>query len=287
MTRYLSWVLNLALLGLACFLAAQSVNTVLAAVWAPDLTGPPRAAPDAVAPASRPWSEREVILTRNLFNASLLAPDQPIVPENEVLEATRLPLDLLGTAAAELPELSFAAVQDRESQQTLVVRIRDSIRNQAEVVRIERRRIVLSEGGSLRELALEEPEALATAPGPLAAAQPRRMPPRAPSAPPAPAAAPAEGARSPAQLFSQARILPKYDAGQMVGVQVSSIKPGSLFEEMGLQDGEVITELNGIPIDSPEQSAKILLELSKSQTFTIQVEGAGGPRTLNVDLPAP
>jgi general secretion pathway protein C len=284
MTRYVSWVLNLALLGLACFLAAQSVNTVLAALLTPDPVGPASSGPAAAAPATRPWSDREVILTRNLFNASLLAPDQPIVPANEVLEATQLPLNLLGTAAAEVPELSFAAVEDRESQQTLVLRVGDAIRNQAEVMRIERRRIVLSEGGSLRELALEEPEALAMAPAPVATAAPRRMPQRMPAPPPA---APPGGARSPAQLFSQARILPKYDSGQMVGVQVSSIKPGSLFEEIGIQDGDVITELNGIPIDSPEQSAKILLELTKSEAFTIQVEGAGGPRTLNVDLPEP
>jgi general secretion pathway protein C len=98
---------------------------------------------------------------------------------------------------------------------------------------------------------------------------------------------PAGGARSPAQLFSEARILPKYQEGQMVGVQVSAIKPGSLFEEMGIQDGDVITELNGIRIDSPEQSAKVLLELTKSEAFTLQVEGPSGPRTLNVDLPEP
>jgi general secretion pathway protein C len=73
----------------------------------------------------------------------------------------------------------------------------------------------------------------------------------------------------------------------MVGVQVSAIKPGSLFEKMGIQEGEVITELNGIRIDSPEQSAKILLELTRSQDFTIQVEGAGGSRSLTAALPEP
>ena len=284
MVRYASWVVNLALLGLACFLAAQSVNAVLGA-WLASPPAPAAGAPaDAAAPGARPWSEREVILTRNLFNASLLSPEAPVGPEAEVLEATKLPLNLLGTVAAAPPERSWAAVEDRESQQTLVVRVHDRIKGAAEVMRIERRRLILSEGGALRELALEEPEALAVAPGPAAtrgAAAPAPPPPAPPAAPAA------EGARSPAQLFSQARILPKYEAGQMVGVQVSAIKPGSLFEEMGLEDGEVITELNGIRIDSPEQSAKILLELSRASSFTLQVEGASGPRTLNVDLPTP
>jgi general secretion pathway protein C len=296
MARYVSWVVNAALLALGCFLVAQSANTVLAALLTPSPVGE-NAAPAAPPPPGRTWSDREVILTRNLFNASLLTPEPAHSPEEEVLEATALPLTLLGTAASDRPELSWAAIEDRESQRTLVLRVDDVVRSQAKVVRIERRRIVLSENGALRELALEEPEATGVGPAAAtaAAAASRRLAraarravhpqPERPQAPgPSP---PAEAARSPTQLFSEARILPKYQEGQMVGVQVSAIKPGSLFEEMGIQDGDVITELNGIRIDSPEQSAKVLLELTKSEAFTLQVEGPSGPRTLNVDLPEP
>jgi S1-C subfamily serine protease len=73
----------------------------------------------------------------------------------------------------------------------------------------------------------------------------------------------------------------------MVGVQVNAIQPGSLFEDIGIEDGDIITELNGIPIDSPEESAKILLEFTQSTDFTIQIDGAAGPKTLNVNLPEP
>jgi general secretion pathway protein C len=289
MARYASWVVNAALLILACFLLAQSVNTVFAALLTDAPTGKSMPA-EAAAPVAQA-SDHEIILTRNLFNASILTPGPGAAAaalEEEDLEATQLPLNLLGTAAADVPELSWAAIEDRDTQQTLVLRIGDSIRNVAQVKRIERKRIVLEEKGALRELALAEPEGLAAAlPTPARsmarAAASRRRPTPAPQAP-----SPAEpGARTPAQLFSEARILPKYEAGQMVGVQVSSIKPGSLFERIGIQEGDVITELNGIRIDSPEQSAKILLELTSSETFTVQVQGASGTRNLDVDLPEP
>ena len=288
MARYASWVVNAALAALACFLVAQSANGVFAAL----LTGVPSGDPTAEAPAapalSRAWSDREIILTRNLFNASILTPAVTAVPEED-LEATQLPLTLLGTAAADPPELSWAAIEDRESQQTLTLRIGDSVRNQAQVRRIERKRIVLEENGTLRELALEEPADLPTTPPPRPAVRAARLPSRRAVSPPLPelASGADEGARSPARLFSEARILPKYDAGQMVGVQVSAIKPGSLFEKMGIEDGDVITELNGMRIDSPEQSAKILLELTRSESFTIQVNGASGTRTLSAELPEP
>ena len=64
--------------------------------------------------------------------------------------------------------------------------------------------------------------------------------------------------RDPSELLSQARVLPKYEQGQMVGLQVNGIKPGSLFQEIGLQEGDLITQFNGIAIDSPDQSAQDL-----------------------------
>lgn len=284
MARYFSWFANLSLGALACLLVAQSINTVVAAILNPSPVGTeaPQAVGDAVPGTAR---DPQIILTRNLFNASTLSPEAGAMPaEEEVLEATQLPLTLLGTAAAEIPELSWAAIEDRDSQQTLVLRIGDGVRNQAQVRRIERKRIVLEERGTLRELALAEPEDLVTTSSLPVAARSR---PRGPRVTPPRTGVPTDGLRSPAQLFSEARILPKYEAGEMVGVQVSAIKPGSLFEKMGIQDGDTITALNGIRIDSPEQSAKILLELTSATAFTVEVVGTNGPQIFNVDLPEP
>src|SRR5262245_9902046 len=155
MARYVSWVVNLGLLALSCWFVAQ------AALLGIDMWFSPLPSGDAVGLAQAPAAadsaaDPQIILTRNLFNASLLAPQTPLASVEEVLEATRLPLTLLGTAASDDPDLSWAAIEDRESQQTLTLRNGDSIRNQAKLVRIERRRVVLDEGGALRELALEE-----------------------------------------------------------------------------------------------------------------------------------
>jgi general secretion pathway protein C len=183
-----------------------------------------------------------------------------------------------------------------------VVKVNEEIRPGVTVLRIERRRVVLMENGTQRELALAEDETTAAAPGaqirPTAAMRPRRataipttrLPQGAPAAIPPPgdpstAGASPENVRNPASLFSQARILPKYENGQMVGVQVNAIKPGSLFESIGLKDGSVIKELNGIKIDSPEQSAKILLELVDAKQFDIVIDDGQGPRNLSYTPP--
>lgn len=297
MSRFVIWVVNGALFVLCCFLTASLING-----WVGEwLAAEPAGAPAPVAAAerrARDWSDRKPILDRNLFQVSTLVPDAPVEPEeideDAELEATRLPLKLLGTVAASDPRAAWAAVEETTKRQRIVVRPQDKLLDKATVVRIERRRIVLENGGKREELALDEEDA-AAAPARVAAR-------RATSA-----AAVANVAdlrervqqlsedrfqvqreqveqamRNPAELFSQARILPKYENGAMTGVQVSSIQPGSLFEEIGIRDGDVVTEVNGIVVSSPQDSAALLQELTQSNQFEVTVLGADGQtRTLS------
>ena len=95
---------------------------------------------------------------RNLFKAAL-ASNKPLaapVVDLEQLEATKLPLSLIGTAAASNPSASWAAVQDHDSRAHLVLQQGDSLKGKATVERIEPKRIVLRENGQLRELALSD-----------------------------------------------------------------------------------------------------------------------------------
>lgn len=299
--RWAIWAVNTVLFVLCCYLAAGLVNAGIGE-W---LAGPPSTPPSAARgaePASRAWSDRQMILDRNLFQVSTLLPPAPAVEEPEVteeeLEATRLPLKLLGTVAATDQNAAYAAVDDQQNRKQIVVRVNDRLLDKATVIRIERRRIVLQHGSKREELALDEDEP------PLAAARgPRVSPVNAAAMPPGGGdlrdrirrlsessfqvdrEQVEETMRNPAELFSEARILPKYDNGQMTGVQLSSIKPGSLFEEIGIQNGDTVTQVNGITISSPQDSAALLKELTESTDFTVNVLGADGQtRTLTYSI---
>ena len=301
-----AWILaaNSALLVLCCFLAGRTLAQ-LAAGW---LT-PPGALEEGpetgAAPAQVSWSDRQIVLARNLFNVSTLAPAGAETAEpSESYEKTRLPLALLGTAAAADDSLSWAAIEDKEAHEHQVVRIGDRLQGKAEVVRIERRRIVLRNGPKLEELALEEEDA--AGPGSARRSPPtRRLPTRRSSR-----RTPRTAARSrpavqrlaknrfavrradvesfatnPAALFSQARIVPKYEAGSMVGVQLNAIKPGSLFEQIGIQNGDTITEFNGIQVTGQQESAQVLRELTTARQFRVKVRGPDGEeRDLQYEL---
>ena len=69
----------------------------------------------------------------------------------------------------------------------------------------------------------------------------------------------------------------------MVGIQVSKIEAGSLFEEVGLKDGDTITAVNGEPIDNPSASKNLFDALRRGESITPTVEDAsGGSRDLEI-----
>ena len=317
MARYLSWLLNGALFVLCCFLVADSANAVFAAWLTPEAQGASES-PGTAPVQRRTWNDRQVILSRNLFSASLIAPPAPPPPEVEDLEVAKIPMDLLGTVASADANLAWAAVKNRKDRETLVVRVDDLLAPQVKVIRIERKRIVVLENDVQRELILPEktttfnpPAAVKMvsakkkslaqrrAPGAARRARERRETAKAAqaaaararaqaapqSAPATPSPPQASNLRSPASLFSQASIQPKFQDGEMIGVEVSSIESGSLFEQIGIANGDVITELNGIKIESPEESARILMELVDADEFKIKVDGANGPRELSYRAP--
>ncbi len=286
------WIVNAALFALCCFLSAGLANAWIAE-W---LSARPSAVPVAKLSVSEPgraWSDRQLILDRNLFQVSTLLPEKPAGVEpgvtDEELEATRLPLKLLGTISANDQAAAWAAVEDQQNHKKIIVRVDQRLLDKATVIRIERRRIVLQNGAKREELALDDDEAVPGGGVRQASARP--------AAAPAPPGADdlrerikrlsegsfqiqredvEEAVRNPAELFSEARILPKYDNGSMVGVQLSSIKPGSLFEEIGIQNGDTVTQVNGITVTSPQDSAALLKELTSASEFKVNVLGADG-----------
>lgn len=291
LNRAVIWTANSLLAVLCCWLAAGIAADVAGGLLAPAAPVETVAAAPVAAPAARTWQSRQVILDRNLFHSSTLAPSEP-PPED--IAATKLPLRLLGTAAGTDPRTSWAAVEDLEKRQHVVVRIGDRLQDKADVTRIERRRIVLRNAGRLEELALGEDE------GPVARGRTAR---RTVMANQSRGNSPVERvhrladnrfgvsredvqsvANNPAALFSQARILPKYEEGQMVGVQLNAIQAGSLFEQIGIQNGDTITEFNGINITNQQDSAAVLRQLTEASQFNVTVDRNGEPVTLTYEL---
>ena len=294
MVRYLGWLANAALFTLCCFLVASTANAIIAALLS---QSPARAVESGSrsGPQNRTWNDRQQITQRNLFHsAKLSAPVSTPAPSNEKLTETELPLKLWGTIAAADPALSWASVEEIGQGVISAVRVGDRIQN-ATIVGIERRRVVLLENGNRRSLSLDD-DAAGTA-----VASSRRSKPstRATTARSARRSS-ARSARKPSanptksptidtsSLYSQARIMPKIDPeGRVTGLELSAIQAGSIFDEIGIQNGEVITEIDGVPVIDIGPSTKIISALTdpdQVEIVTVDPDGRVHRRVITPPL---
>jgi len=296
MGRYLSWLANAGLLVLCCFLVASTANAIFAA-WL--LPGPVLAELAVAAPPSvdRSWEAREGILARNLFHAMLAPPPPPPPPVVEAIVATKLPLTLIGTVASENPDLAWAALSDTKSREHLVVQAGDAIQGKATVKRIEARRILLSENGQIRELALDDH---AAAPPPAKKtnrkknakkarasrkAKARRAKQRAARTAPPPPQARATAPAPLSKFLSEVEIAPNFDGnGTMTGFEVTEVEPGGVLQGLGIQNGDVITELNGVQLTSPEDGALLFGAAGSDELLNVKVLGPQGEQVLAIPI---
>lgn len=87
-----------------------------------------------------------------------------------------------------------------------------------------------------------------------------------------------------AQLSTQARIVPAFEGGKTVGFKLFSIRPGSLYSKIGLQNGDVINRINGYEMSSPEKGLEIYTKLKDSKQVTVDLKRRGKPMTLDYNI---
>lgn len=87
-----------------------------------------------------------------------------------------------------------------------------------------------------------------------------------------------------AELSTQARIVPAFEGGKTVGFKLFSIRPGSLYSKIGLQNGDVITRINGYEMSSPEKGLEIYGKLKDAKQVTVDLKRRGKPQTLDYSI---
>jgi general secretion pathway protein C len=83
------------------------------------------------------------------------------------------------------------------------------------------------------------------------------------------------------EVATQARIVPSFKNGKANGFKMFSIKPGSIYSKIGLQNGDVIQKINGYEINSPDKALEIYGKLKDATNVTIELQRRGTNMTFN------
>ncbi len=86
------------------------------------------------------------------------------------------------------------------------------------------------------------------------------------------------------KLMTQARLTPYFEKGKSNGFQISEIVPGSIYQRIGLRNGDVIGSINGLSPSRMDQVASIIQTLKESQSLQMSVQRKKRPLELQYEI---
>lgn len=265
-----------AILVIAIAYQLATLTWTLAPGSAPAIAPPPRVVGNEAAPAT----DLSVLNDSNLFGeeAEHVA---PVVEEVIDAPETTLSLTLKGILAKEenspgraVPGaiISSSRGEDRTYQVGQSIDSADG----ATLHSVYADRVILNRNGRLETLRL--PKEL-TASGSSIAGLPSPLP----QAAPASASLRDVITENATKITDIMRPVPHVQEGQIVGFRVTPGRDRATFEALGLQSGDVVTDINGIVLDDPSQGLQVFQSLGETTQANVTVLRDGVPQVIVID----
>ncbi len=247
--------------------------------------------------------EYAMIVERNIFGVTEKAEPPPVVEETvepiETLEETTLQLSLLGTIAGD-SESARAIILDQRKRSQDIYRVGDSVQG-AEIRQIFRGKVVLRHGEKDEILSMVESndKPHKTSKSDRKSRRSRQSKDVARSVPKPPEEVSGEievetisitqdvlqsSMDNLSELMTQVRVRPYFRKGKPEGLIVSQIQADSLFNKLGLMNGDIIASVNGKQMSSPEQAFQLYNSLKSGSQVSIEITRRGQKKMLTYEI---
>jgi len=251
------------------------------------MSPPPAAvaeAPPAAVAAREPLDAYKAILERNIFGTTTKSIEEKQAETTPQQDITLL-FDLRGTVAGE-GKYGFAVIEEKGSHKQRLIKM-DDVVSGARILRIRRNALDVLIDDKERTLKLaERPEAPIVPPagGKTMPADGKTMP----------VVSPVSGGsvilnRSEIStaltdmggMLRQAQVRPYFKAGVPEGFMISNIQAGSLYQTMGIVDGDIIQGVDGRRIQTADDMTALYETMKKAPGMALSLERGGKQQTLN------
>jgi general secretion pathway protein C len=188
---------------------------------------------------------------------------------------TRLNLKLRATIAAPDDSLAHAIIADGKGKDSVYF-IKDTVAGGAVLYEIHPDRVILNRGGALETLKLPKiSEALGNQPVRSIAGRSGR--------PSAPAGIPQAAQLNASSFTDILRPQPYMPNGQLKGYRVYPGRDRRRFAALGLRPGDLVTEINGQPLNDLQAGMEVFRSLGDASQLTVTLERNGNPLVLTLD----
>lgn len=217
-----------------------------------------------------------IITERNLFLSTLKAVSDK-QSEGGLFDSDQkvTDFDLKGTVACN-SSFGFIFIEERDTHKQKLYRLGDNI-GSAKLIKITRNTATLSSGG--REITLK---VKATLEGPLLPNSPDREKNSSTSRSMTLSKKTVnENLSDLKSLMSQAVVRPYLNKGIQEGMIISNIAPNSLYERMGLQNGDIIIDVNNKPIQGADNLLQTVNLMQSGGNIALNIKRNGKIETIN------
>jgi general secretion pathway protein C len=229
--------------------------------------------------AVEPADVFKVIAERNLFGTTdkTLADKQSASQTQAGQPDIASTLEVRGTVVGDA-KYGFAVIEDKTQKKQRLYKVGDTISG-AKVVRIMRNAVAFMVNDQEKILRVPETAEKGVLPTPAAATAP---------VPIAPGGAivvnrsdVAESLKDMGTMLNQAQVRPYFSAGRPDGFMVSSIRGGSLYQKIGLVDGDIIQAVNNRKLTSGEDMVELYNLFKSSPGMNLKVLRQGREQNFN------
>ena len=228
----------------------------------------------------------DVIVNRNIFDSTNDIPDDTskMLSEEEAARKTTMDIDLVGTIVVNDASRSVAAIFLKKDKKVEPFVIGDVILSRATIHSIARRKVLFKEmaSGEFEYIEMKSDEI------------PQRV---------GGAAAKATGIKQLgdgkilverkelnksladiSSLLTQARAVPHFEGGKIAGFKLLEIQPGSLYEKLGAQNGDIVKSVNGVEIKDPATAMGLFQRLQTTNRLEFVINRGGQEQNFSVDI---
>jgi len=222
------------------------------------------------------------LTTANIFGVS----DKAISQKPTKAPVTKLNLTLKGVLAATPSELGSAIIAKGKTGKEDIYSVGDKIQGGVEIEEINPDHVVLNRNGRSEILKLQKVSGLGNVGASTNRSQSLSSRSLSASSPGA-ALKEIRGniLKNPTSFGDYALPVVVREKGKQVGYRLQPQKKGQLLAELGIQSTDIITEINGVKLNKPQNGISALRKLSTAKDLSLVIKRNGAEMPLNISLP--
>lgn len=241
----------------------------------------------------RTVADYNVILKRNIFNSKGLIPKDETLA-NQPARKTSLPLNLVGTVVLADELKSIAAIEDKSANMVFPVRVDDAIDGKIKVTKIEKFRVYFINESTGHPEYVEIIDDLPQFNIGVQSPAPRSgdgntkgfqgVTQKNDTSFEIERSIIDKSMANMGEVLQQARAVPNFENGMPDGYRLMQIVPGSIYEQLGLKNNDVLCGVNGESLNDPAKAFQLFNEIKSISHLELCVKRNGRKIVMNYDV---